>query len=71
MKAIEAYETDDGKIFSTITEAKIHEETQEYMPEVTSFIDSEFCKYNNVSHRKILEKTLIAWIFWKKDKESK
>jgi hypothetical protein len=67
MKTIEAYLTDDGKIFKSLTEARVHEEIQKHMPEINAFIHSESCKYDNVAHRKIVENTLLAWIFWKAD----
>ena len=67
MKAIEAYQTDDGQIFHSLLEAEIHEEREKHMPEINAFIASNACKYNNCSHKKIVQNTLLAWIFWKAD----
>jgi hypothetical protein len=67
MKTIEVYKTDDGKLFENITEARVHEEYQKHMPEINAFVSSDACKYNNSAHKKIVENTLLAWIFWKAD----
>ena len=67
MKTIEAYQTDDGKVFASITEARVHEECEKLMPEINAFIISKACKYNNVAHAKIIINTLLAWHFWKAD----
>ena len=67
MKTIEAFQTDDGQIFESITQARVHEEYKKHMPEINAFIASDVCKYNNSAHKKIVENTLLAWIFWKAD----
>ena len=67
MKTIEAYQTDDGRIFGSLTEARVHEECEKHMPEISAFIESDACKYNNGAHKKIVQNTLLAWIFWKAD----
>jgi len=67
MKKIEVWETDDGQVFKSITEARVHEECEKHMPEINAFIASDSCKYNNSAHKKIVENTLLAWIFWKAD----
>ena len=67
MKTIEAYQTDDGKIFKSLTEARVHEECEKLIPEIDAFMTSEACKYNNQAHSKIVKNTLLAWNFWKTD----
>lgn len=67
MKTIEAYQTDDGQIFASLTEALVHEECKKLMPEINAFMTSDACKYNNVAHAKIVRNTLLAWHFWKAD----
>ena len=67
MKTVEAYQTEDGKIFKSIIEAKVHEECEKLMPEINAFLTSDACKYNNVAHAKVVRNTLLAWNFWKAD----
>jgi hypothetical protein len=65
MKTIEAYQTDDGQIFASLTQARVHEECKKIVPEIKAFMDSADCKYNNQAHAKIVRNTLFAWHFWK------
>ena len=65
MKKIEAFQTTDGKLFSTTAEATEHQDYLDAKPEIEAFINSKFCKYNNQAHRKIVETTIIAWKKWK------
>lgn len=67
MKTVEAYQTDDGKIFKSLTEARVHEECEKLMPEIKAFIESNACKYNNQPQALIVRNTLLAWHFWKAD----
>ncbi len=67
MKTIKAYQTSDGKIFESLTEAKVHEKCEKLMPEINAFMSSKDCKYNNQAHARIVINTLIAWHFWKED----
>jgi hypothetical protein len=67
MKTIQAYQTDDGQIFTSLTEARVHEECEKLMPEINAFMNSADCKYNNCAHAKIVKNTLLAFHFWKAD----
>lgn len=67
MKIVELYETSDGKTFKTITEARVHEECEKYLPEIEEFLASSGCKYNNVPQKTIAKNVILAWIFWKAD----
>lgn len=67
MKTIEAYQTSDGKIFKSLTEARVHEECEKLMPEINAFMSSVDCRYNNQAQAKIVRNTLLAWHFWKAD----
>ena len=71
MKTIEAYQTSDGQIFESITEAKVHEECEKHMPEINAFLASGACKYTSSAHSTIIKRVLLAWIFWKADGGSK
>jgi hypothetical protein len=71
MEKVEVYKTKDGSLFSDYTQARVHEEFIKYKPEIDAFIASDACKYNNCAHRKIVENTILAWIFWKEDGGSK
>jgi hypothetical protein len=67
MEKVEVYKTKDGSLFADYTQARVHEECAKHMPEINAFIASSACKYNNCAHRKIVQNTLLAWIFWKAD----
>lgn len=67
MQKIEVYKTKDGTLFENYTQARVHEEYQKHKPEIDAFIQSDACKYNNSAHKKIVENTLLAWIFWQAD----
>jgi hypothetical protein len=71
MKKIEAYKMDDGTLFEDYTQARIHQEALKHMPEINAFISSSACKYNNGAHKKIVENSILAWIFWKEDGANK
>jgi hypothetical protein len=60
MKEITAYQTKDGKIFSTIAEASDYEEALKWGKEIDMFIKSTFCPYSGVQ-TSIVRKTIIAW----------
>ena len=68
MNKIEAFQTSDGKLFSSQTMAAAHEDSLKMQPDIQAFIKSRFCKYNNVAHKKIVENTIIAWEQWKEIK---
>jgi predicted TIM-barrel enzyme len=67
MKTIEAYQTDDGQIFGSLTEARVHEECQQVMPEIEAFFKSGACKYNSKQQVTIIKGAILSWIFWKAD----
>jgi len=67
MKMVEVWETDDGKTFKSITEARAHEECQKYLPEIEAFLASGVCKYNNIPQKTVAKNVILAWIFWKAD----
>ena len=67
MKTIQAYQTEDGKVFQTELEALNHEKSKELMPEIEEFMISH-SKYNNQAHAKICRNTVVAWVLWKAKK---
>jgi hypothetical protein len=64
MKTIQAYQTEDGKVFQTEIEAANHEASKALMPEIEEFMISDACKYNNQAHAKICRNTVVAWVLW-------
>ncbi len=67
MKKVEAYQTKDGKIFASLTEAKVHEECEAIMPEIEAFIQSDACNYRSKAAKTIIKSAIISWVFWKAD----
>jgi hypothetical protein len=67
MKSIEAYQTDDGRIFGSITEARVHEECEEIMPQIEAFMQSDACNYKSKLHQTIIKTSILSWVFWKAD----
>tara|TARA_R110000868_G_scaffold25596_2_gene99721 strand:- start:627 stop:830 length:204 start_codon:yes stop_codon:yes gene_type:complete len=64
MNQITAYQTTDGKLFSSSTDATKHQQYLAMKPEIDLFIKSSYCKYNNCAHSKIVENTILAWKAW-------
>jgi hypothetical protein len=60
MQEITAYQSKDGKIFSTIEEAVNHEETLRWGKEIDRFTKSTFCPYTGMQ-LSMVRKTIIAW----------
>ena len=60
MQEIKAYQTKDGKIFSTIEEAVGYEETMKWGKEIDRFTKSTFCPYTGMQ-LSMVRKTIIAW----------
>ena len=60
MQEIKAYQTKDGKIFSTIEEAVDYEETLKWGKEIERFTKSTFCPYTGMQ-LSMVRKTIIAW----------
>jgi hypothetical protein len=67
MKTVEAYETNDGQVFKSLTEARVHEEFQTIMPEVEAFMQSDACNYKSKQQQTIIKSAILAWVFWKAD----
>jgi hypothetical protein len=67
MKTVEAYETNDGQVFKSITEARVHEEFQAIMPEIEAFIASNACEYKGKGQKTMIKSSILAWVFWKAD----
>lgn len=67
MKMVEMWQTSDGKTFKSITEARVHEECEKYLPKIEKFLATGGCKYNNIPQRTIVRNVILAWIFWEKD----
>jgi len=68
MKTIEAYQTDDGRIFGSLTEAKAHEVCNEIMSEIEAFMQSDACNYKRKQQQTMIKSSIISWHFWKADK---
>lgn len=67
MKKVEAYQTDDGRVFASLTEARVHEECKTMMPEIEAFIQSDACKYKGKQQQPIIRNAILSWVFWKAD----
>lgn len=67
MKKIEAYQTDDGQIFKSLTEARVHQECEAITPEIEAFFKSGACKYSSKQQVTIIKSAILSWIFWKAD----
>lgn len=67
MQKVEVYKTSDNQLFENYTEACVHEECKKHLPEIEAFINSDACKYNKAPHKKIVQHTILAWLFWKAD----
>jgi hypothetical protein len=67
MKKVEAYQTDDGRIFGSITEARVHEECEEIMPQIEAFMQSDACNYKSKHQQAIIRTSILSWVFWKAD----
>lgn len=66
MYEIKAYQTKDGRIFSTAEEAKDHEEALSWGIVLTAFMNSPYCTYRN-PQLAMVRKTILAWEKWKAD----
>lgn len=66
MHEIKAYQTKDGRIFSTAEEARDHEESIEWDKVIGVFMDSPYCPYRH-PQLSMVRKTIIAWERWKAD----
>ena len=60
MQEITAYQSKDGKIFSSIEEAVGYEETMKWGKEIDRFTKSTFCPYTGMQ-LSMVRKTIIAW----------
>lgn len=60
MQPITAYQTKDGRIFSTAEEATDYEETLKWGKEIDRFVKSTFCPYSGMQ-LSMVRKTIIAW----------
>lgn len=60
MNEIKAYQTKDGRIFSTAEEASDYEEALKWNVEIDRFAKSVFCPYSGIQ-LSIVRKTIIAW----------
>jgi hypothetical protein len=60
MQEITAYQSKDGKIFSTIEEAVNYEEMLRWGKEIDRFTKSTFCPYTGMQ-LSMVRKTIIAW----------
>ena len=67
MKKVEVYKMTDGTLYEDYTQARVQEECEKHLPEIKAFISSSACKYKNGPHKKIVQNTILAWIFWKAD----
>ncbi len=65
MKTIEAYQTDDGEVFKSVNDAKMHEELQAIMLEIEAFVASDACDYKGKQQKTIIKNSILAWNFWK------
>ena len=69
MYEIKAYQTKDGRIFSTIEEARDHEDAMSWGKEIDKFSKSTFCPYSGVQ-LSIVRKTIVAWERYKANEVS-
>ena len=67
MITIQAYQTKDGRIFKSPTEARVHEECEAIMPEIEAFLQSDACNYSGKGQRTIIKTAILSWVFWKAD----
>ena len=65
MKSITAYQTSDGKIFTTEEEAKKHEKFLEHGDVVEDFLRSNLNPYVAAVQKSIARNTIINWELWK------
>ena len=65
MKSITAYQTSDGKIFTTEEDAKKHEKFLEHSDVVEDFLRSDLNPYVAAVQKSIARNTIINWELWK------
>lgn len=65
MKEIKAFMTNDGRMFVSEEEAKIHEEYLNIFPVIDAFLDSDDNSYKGVPQRAIARKSIAEWEKWK------
>lgn len=65
MKPITAFQTSDGKVFVTESEAQKHEKFLEKRNVVEEFLNSELNPYKSIAHKSISRNTVINWELWK------
>lgn len=67
MKAIEAFQTADGKIFATQEEASHHEMALSKNDMVEDFLKSSKNRFVALPQKSIARQTIVAWELWKKE----
>lgn len=65
MKTISAYQTSDGKVFTSELEAKQHEMFLEKQDVVEDFLNSAWNKYQSRVQKNIARSTVTSWELWK------
>jgi hypothetical protein len=65
MKTITAFQTSDGKVFTSDVDAKRHEKFLEHRDVVEEFLKSDLNKYQSAVQKNIARNTITYWEIWK------
>jgi hypothetical protein len=65
MKPIQAFQTDDGKVFTDEQSARKHEKFLEHRDVVEDFLNSELNPYVAAVQKSIARNTVTNWELWK------
>lgn len=71
MKSITAYQTTDGKVFTSEAEAKKHETFLGKRNVIEEFLVSDCNPYIATVQKSIARNTVINWELWKSKQENK
>jgi hypothetical protein len=65
MKTVNAFQTSDGSLFSTLDYAEKHEMTLLHEAIADSFLESDLNPYTGHAHRAMARNTIFNWEIWK------
>lgn len=71
MKQINAFVTEDGKLWASEKEAQKHEATLSKKQDIDEFLNSSDSPYEGISQRAISRQAIVCWEIWKDKQNAK
>ncbi len=72
MKQVQAFQTDDGKLFEVESQAIAHEFAQKYNAQLIDFFSGGHCSYRaDTAQGSMIRKSIIEWEAFKQVQEGK